>query len=267
SGHMASDGLALGLALLATWMARFPVSERAPFGYRRVEILAALVNGAGLVAIALRIGWEAIVHLQQPPADILSLPMMITAGIGVMVNGINVIMLHQDSHHDLNLKGAFLHMVADMVGSLGVLLAAIAIWAFHWVWADGVVSLFVTVLIVMGTLPLLKQSVAILLEQTPSHLNLAAIRQCIHEIEGVASIEHLRVWTIAPGQEIVAVGVTVARDRGEDSGPYRDQLCQTIQILLNQRFGIHEVMVQINHTKPVMALEQSLLETIVSAKS
>ncbi len=266
SEHMVSDGLALGVALLATWIAQFPPSDQAPFGYRRVEILAALANGLGLVAIALWIGWEAIVQLQLPPNEILSLPMLITAAVGVVVNGINVVMLHQDSHHDLNLRGAFLHMVADMVGSVGVLLAAIAITAFHWLWADSVVSLLVSVLIIAGAIPLIRQSLVILLEQPPAHLELAQMRQWLETQPGIAAVNQLRAWTIAPGQEIVVAWLTIQWDDLEDSGARRDDLLHVLQTTLQKKFGIYEVMLQVTGVKPVIKLERSLLEAISSSQ-
>lgn len=162
SGHLASDCLALVLALLASWIAqRRSSSELAP-GNHWVEVLAALVNGVGLVAIALWIGWEAIERLQSPPVEILSLPMLATASVGFGVNSVNIALLHKDSHHDLNLKGAFLHVLADAASSVGVILAAIAVWALGWNWADGVISLFVSALIIISATPLIVQSLNVL---------------------------------------------------------------------------------------------------------
>ena len=158
SGHMISDSLALALALLATWIARSNSN-------RRIEILAALANGIGLVAIAVWIAWEAIMRLQSPSADILSLPMLITAVAGLGVNSVNAFLLHDSSHHDLNLRGAFLHMVADVIGSIGVILAALAIWVMQWLWADYVVSLFVSCLIFLGAIPLIIESLNLLSEK------------------------------------------------------------------------------------------------------
>jgi cobalt-zinc-cadmium efflux system protein len=274
SEHMVSDGLALGLALLATWIAQFPASEQAPFGYRRVEILAALANGLGLVAIALWIAWEAILCLQRPAEDILSIPMLITAGVGVVVNGINVFMLHEHSHHDLNLKGAFLHMVADMVGSLGVLVAAIAIQQFHWLWADGAVSLLVSGLIITGAVPLIWQSLRILLEQPPAHVNWQQVQQRIVAMEGVVAVTQLRIWTIAPGQEMLAAWITVqpvpqqTASQG-NSHVYRNdrnEFLNNLRACLQEDFGFHEVILQISEQlpamKPIDMLERSLLDAI-----
>ncbi len=158
SGHLASDCFALILALFASWMAQRRRSKDLASGNHWVEVLAALINGVGLVAIALWIGWEAIVRLQSPPVEILSLPMLATASVGLGVNSINIFLLHKDSHHDLNLRGAFLHVLADAASSVGVILAAIAVWALNWLWADGVITLFVSGLIIVSATPLIVQS-------------------------------------------------------------------------------------------------------------
>lgn len=167
SGHLASDCLALILALLASWIAqRRRSSDSAPRNHW-VEILAALINGLGLVAIALWIGWEAVERLQSPPVEILSLPMLVTASVGFGVNSINIFLLHKDSHHDLNIKGAFLHVLADAASSIGVILAAIAVWALNWLWADAVITLFVSGLIILSATPLIVQSLNALFAKSP----------------------------------------------------------------------------------------------------
>ena len=157
SGHMLSDGLALLLALLAAWAAQLPADQRGIFGNPRLEVGAALINSVVLSAIALWIGWEAIERLQTPLIDIASMPMLVTAAIGAGVNGVNVALLHRGSDHDLNLKAAFLHVLADTVSCIGVIVAAIAVAVFHWAWADGAVSLFVASLILCNTIPLVRQ--------------------------------------------------------------------------------------------------------------
>jgi cobalt-zinc-cadmium efflux system protein len=167
SGHLASDCFALILALLASWMAQRRKSSNLVAGNHRVEVLAALVNGVGLVAIALWIGWEAIERLQSPPVEILSLPMLATASVGLGVNSINIVLLHKDSHHDLNVRGAFLHILADAASSVGVILAAIAVWALNWLWADGVMTLLVSGLIIISATPLIAQSLNVLFLKSP----------------------------------------------------------------------------------------------------
>ncbi len=157
SGHMICDSLALGLSVIAAWSASSGF-DKVSFGVVRFEVLAALVNGIGLVAIALWIATEAIARLQSPPVEILSLPMLITAVLGLGVNSINAFLLHDHTHHDLNMRGAFLHIMADVIGSVGVILAAIAVWLMHWFWADGLISLLVSGLIFLSAIPLITQT-------------------------------------------------------------------------------------------------------------
>ncbi len=241
SGHMFSDAIALGIALLATWVASLPASPQAPFGYRRVEILAALVNGMGLVLVAVLIAWEAIARLQSPSTEILSLPMLVTAAIGLGVNSLNAFLLHDHRQDDLNLQGAFLHMVADAISSVGVMLAAIAVWALHWNRADGAISLAVAIFILLGAIPLIQQSLHILLEKAPAHLELAQIQSDLESFDGVKSVDRLRVWSIALNQEALTAELTVTIKEG--SG--RDRLLAQLQTFLQQKFGIQEVFLQL----------------------
>lgn len=174
AGHMAADSVALLLALLATRLAQpkhnvlsdsLADIMATPLAVQPVaawETWAALTNGLGLVAIALWVGWEAIQRLQSPPDAIASLPMLLTAGIGLAVNSANIVLLHRGSAHDLNLRGAFLHVLADAMSCVGVILAAIAVATLHWLWADGAISLFVAGVILLGAVPLVMQSVRLL---------------------------------------------------------------------------------------------------------
>jgi len=258
SGHLFSDTLSLALALLATWIARLPASEQAPFGYRRVEILAALANGLSLVAIASWVGWEAIARLQSPPTEILSLPMLITAVVGLGVNSLNAWFLHRDSHHDLNLRGAFLHMVADAISSVGVILAAIAVGKLHWLWADGAISLLVAGFIATGAMPLLMQSLNILLERSPQRLDLNALTSALSSYEAVVRVETVKLWTVALGQEVLCLQLQVnLRD-----GLARDRLLQQIQAQMRQEFGLQDVIVQMTLATTQEAVSSHLAPTL-----
>jgi cobalt-zinc-cadmium efflux system protein len=164
AGHLFSDCFALLLALLGAWIVkRSKSNEGGESGDRRVETAIALFNGFSLLVIGGGVGLEAIVQLQSPATEILSLPMLIVAIVGLGVNSINILLLHDHSHEDLNLKGAFLHIIADALSSVGVLVAALAVWKMHWLWADGVISLFIALLIMTSALPLIQQSLKLLM--------------------------------------------------------------------------------------------------------
>jgi cobalt-zinc-cadmium efflux system protein len=170
SSHMFSDALALGIALLGTHLTKLPVFNRTPFLQKRAEALAALVNGISLVAIALWIVGEAFIRWLSPDTEIFSLPMLIVAVVGLGVNVINIALLHDSSHSDLNIKSAFLHVVADAVSSIGTILAAIALYLLHWTWADGFISILVSFVILISVIPLVSQSLDILCQETPNQL-------------------------------------------------------------------------------------------------
>ncbi len=165
SGHLVSDCLALLLALLATRMSQSPptwgwlgANQIVIKENSSIETWAAFINGLGLVIVALVIAWESVNRLQIDTVEIASKPMLITAIVGLVVNGINISLLHQGSDHDLNLRGAFLHVVADALGAIGVIVAAIAISLWHWSWADSAISLVISVLIIAAAIPLIRQS-------------------------------------------------------------------------------------------------------------
>jgi cobalt-zinc-cadmium efflux system protein len=164
AGHMVSDCLSLGLALVATFLAK-PYQKHGWVGEQKLalhdrhplETWAALANGIGLVVLAGWIGWEAWAHWQQP-GEIATGPMLITAIVGVGINAINIAILHRGSNHDLNLKGALLHVVADMASAIGVIIAAISVAIFHWLAADCVISFGIAGLILVSALPLVWES-------------------------------------------------------------------------------------------------------------
>jgi cobalt-zinc-cadmium efflux system protein len=167
--------------------------------------------------------------------------MLVTAVIGFLINSINALLLHDGTQQDLNLRGAFLHMVADAVSAIGVILAAVAVWQFHWNWADSVTSLGVAVLIAVGAIPLIRQSLHILLEKTPIHLDVQQIHAHLLDYEGVEAVQQLRLWSIALGQDALLAALTV----NLPSGAGRDRLLQHIQTSLQQEFGIQEVFLQL----------------------
>jgi cobalt-zinc-cadmium efflux system protein len=256
SVHMVSDAAALGIALLAAWLSQRPASNQATFGYRRFEILAALVNGVGLVGIALWIGREAIAHLQSPPDAILSQPMLFAALLGFGVNTVNASLLHTHSHGDLNVRAAFLHMVADAASSVGVVLAAIAVWQWHWLQADSLVSLAIAGLIVTGAMPLIRQSADILLEKVPTHLDVEAIRGHLLTTDGVRAVVDLHVWAIAPGQEALMADLQI----DEMSSEMRDRLLAVLKESLRKTFQLSTVYLQMTSGTPHSVVNFSSLD-------
>ena len=241
AGHMIADVFAIAMSLLAAWIARWPTTPQAPFGYRRVEILAALVNGIGLLIIAGWIGQEAIGQLQTPPHEILTKPMALTALGGLGVHGINAVLLHRHTDDDLNLRGAFLHTVADALSCLGVLFVAAAVHWFDWQWTDGLVSIAIAMLIAAGAIPLIRQSLSILLEQAPSTISPQDVEQHLLRVEEVAKVEQLKIWTIAPGQiHLIAILTVNTASAGQ-----RDVLLNQLQASLFKDFDITEATLQL----------------------
>lgn len=240
SGDMFSDMVALSLTLGATTLAQRPATKTATFGYRRIEILVALLNGLGILAIAALTTWEAINHFQEPDS-IRGLPMLITAGVSLVLNSIIIRLLHDESSHDLNLKGAFLRILADATGSIGVILAALGIYYFNWLWADAVASLLVAAFLCISAVPLVMDSLRILLEFAPDSIDVTAIEAALHSFPEVCQVEKLHVWTITSDQIALNAHLGVKLMTTEK----RDQLLKQLQTYLNQEFGIHELTLQL----------------------
>jgi cobalt-zinc-cadmium efflux system protein len=158
SSHMFSDCLAMGLSLTATVLARWAASRSNALGTQRAELLAALANGIGLVVVASWIVWEAMVRFHSDHPAIASQAMLLTAIVGLGFNAVTVSLLHNHSHNDLNIRGAFLHVLADTVSSIGVIVAALLVWLLHWDWADGVISLITAGLIGLSAIGLIRES-------------------------------------------------------------------------------------------------------------
>lgn len=182
SGHTISDSLALILALLASWFA----SKRV-FINSKIEIIAALINGLGLFTMGGLIIWEGIKHLQHPPTEIVSFPMLITALLSLIINVINAFILHKDSQNDLNLQGAFLHILGDIISSIGVILAALFIWLFNFYLADTIISLFVAILISLTAIPLIIKSCHKLLDKKTN------IETYLRNLPEISQIENLQL--------------------------------------------------------------------------
>lgn len=238
AGHMLSDAAALGLSLFAIWFARRPAPPQKTYGYYRIEILAALANGAALVAISLYIFVEAYQRFHAPP-EILGGPMMAIATGGLVINLLGLWILNEGKSSSLNLRGAWLHVLADGLGSAGAMAAGALILAFGWNWADPVASVLIGLLVLYSSWSLLKEAVAVLMEGAPGHLDVDEVRNSIRGVKGVRSVHNLHIWTITSG--MVALSVHAVAEDGQARG----QLLREIQELLHDRFHIIHATIQI----------------------
>ncbi len=197
AGHMLTDVAALGLALFVAWFSKQPSTPQKTFGYLRWEILAAFVNGATLLLISAWILWEAALRLRAP--EPISGGLMLSVAVaGLMVNIIAARVLVRGSNDNLNARGAYLHVLGDLLASVGTVAAAIAIRYTGWLVADPIASILTTVLIMRGAWLLVRESVDILLESTPAHIPLPAVRGQLEAIPGIESVHDLHVWAVTP---------------------------------------------------------------------
>ena len=240
AGHMLSDAMSLGLALGAIALARRPPTARLSFGFRRAEILAALLNGVALVAISIWIVVEAASRIADPPA-VKGGPTLVVATIGLVVNLVGAAVLWRSAGDSLNLRAAFLHVVADLLGSVGVIVAALVIITTGWLAADPLVSILIAVLVLASSWRVLRESVAVLLEASPEGIDADRVGRAMAAVPGVEEIHDLHIWTITSGFPALSAHVLVGRD--EDCRARRRELAG----LLDREFQIHHSTLQVEH--------------------
>jgi len=210
AGHMFTDVAALILALTAVWFASRPATSKKTFGYYRLEIIAALVNGVALVVISLMIFYGAYERWLDPPV-IRTGPMMAVAAGGLAVNLICAWILRGRHEIDLNIRGAWMHVMGDALGSVAAILAGACMALFGWYAADALFSVVISLLIIWGSIRLIRESTNVLLEGTPAHINLAAVEDAILATDGVSDVHDLHVWTITSGRDALSAHVIHAR--------------------------------------------------------
>lgn len=242
AAHMLTDVTALIIALIAMRISKRPADERRTFGYYRFEILAAAFNAGLLFVVALYIMFEAYQRLQQPP-EIYSLGMLIIASIGLLVNLASMSLLSQEKDNSLNLKSAYLEVWSDMLGSLGVIGAALIIRFFGWSWVDSVVAVLIGLWVLPRTWVLLKETVNILLEGVPSGVNLEKIKAHMMAAEGVLDVHDLHIWAITSDKISLTAHLVVAPNVEEE--PIR----VSVQNILFSQFKIRHTTLQTEHKK------------------
>lgn len=248
AGHMLTDVGGLALALFATWVAARPPTPEKTYGYYRVEILAATVNALLLLGIALLILVEAY-HRLRAPREVQGGPMLAIAVAGLAANLIAAWLLHQDARESLNVRAAYLEVLGDALSSLGVIVAALVVMGTGLTVVDPLVSALIALFIVPRTWRLLKQAVNVLLEGTPSHLDLREIEGAMIQVTGVRRVHDLHVWTLTSGREAMSAHVVVA-DVLES-----ERLLEVLHAVLHARFGIDHTTIQLDVERSVLQIK------------
>lgn len=238
AGHMFSDAGSLGLALFALWIATRPPTPEKSFGYYRTEILAALAHGVTLVLVALYVFYEAYRRFQDPPEVVGPLMMGIAVG-GLVINVVGLFLVRSGKDESLNLKGAWLHVVADAAGSVGAIAAGGLIWWRGWNLADPVASVLIGLLVLGSSWGLLKESVAVLMQTAPGDIDVDEVRDALMKVDGVRAVHHLHVWSITRGMVSLSAHVVVA----EGGTPRR--VLRDVRRRLREGFDIGHTTIQI----------------------
>ena len=237
AGHMLSDSAALGVSFLAAWLATRPMTARRTFGFHRAEVLAALLNSLFLLGIAGWVGTRAVVRLGDP-LEVSALPVLIIATIGLIVNLVALKVLGDHQHSNLNIRGAFLHVLGDTLGSAGVIISALVIQFTGWNTVDALVSLGIAGLLVLSGVRLLRDSVSVLMLATPEGVDGEAVRSGLLSLPGIRGIHDLHIWTVNSG----FVSLSCHADIEANTPP--DAILKSATALLRERFGIRHVTIQ-----------------------
>ncbi|MCB1599430.1 MAG: cation diffusion facilitator family transporter [Lysobacterales bacterium] len=249
AGHNFSDVIGLVLAWAGAAAARLRPDERHTYGWKRASILAAFFNALLLLMAMGALTWEALQRLTVP-APVPGMTLIWVAGVGIVVNTATALLFLRGREHDLNIQGAFLHMAADALVSLGVVVAGVLVLAFGWQWLDPLLSLAIAVVIVVGTWGLFRQSLHLLFDGVPEQIDLAEVRSALEALPGVERVHDLHVW--AMGSTEIALTAHLIRPEG----PPEDDFYQQASALLNARFHIDHITLQVNRAPSEVACGQ-----------
>lgn len=238
AGHMFSDVAALGLSLTAVTWAQRPATAQRTYGFHRAEILAALINGAALLAVAGLIIFEAIERMGVPESVDAKLMVGIAAG-GLLINLVNLRILHGGKQDNLNVRGAFLHVMADTLGSVGAIGAGLLILWFGWTWADPVASVLIAVLVLYSAWGLLRETLDVLMQSVPKHIDLDEVMEALGTLPGVRDAHDLHIWSLTSGHHIATVHLSA--DEGTPHQELVREACKT----LSDQFHIHHSTIQV----------------------
>lgn len=249
AGHMLSDAAALGLSLAALIFGARKATEAKSYGYKRFEILAALLNGLVLIALAVYIMIEAVNRISEPQ-EVMGRNMMIIAVIGLIINIVVAWILHTQAAtgENLNIRSAFMHVIGDLLGSVGAIIAGILIMVFGWNIADPIASIIVSVLVLYSGWNVLKQSVDILMESKPSNIDSHKVIEALESIEGVENVHDLHIWLMTSDYPLMTVHLRVSENAD------RDRVLEISKAMIEKEFHIRHVTIQIEG-RPLCAAE------------
>ncbi len=242
AAHMATDTLALVIALVAVRLSRLPSDAKRTYGYARFEAFGALINGTLLFVVAAYILWEAIGRFAKPP-EVASTGMLVIAGLGLVVNLISMRLLKAGSEESLNMKGAYLEVWSDMLGSLAVLIAAVIIYFTQWWILDPILAVLIGLWVLPRTWTLLRASIHILLEGVPDNIALSEVRELLLNTPGVVDVHDLHIWSLASKSPTMTAHIVAADEVADLHG-----LRQTIADQLKEAFDIHHLTLQMETT-------------------
>ncbi len=238
AGHNLSDVVSLLLAWGASHLASKNPTEKRTYGFRRVTILASLTSAILLLVALGSIAWEAFGRLSHPqPVE--GLTIIIVAGIGVVINSATAMLFISGQKHDLNIKGAYLHMAADAGVSLGVVVAGIAILLTGWLWLDPVISLLIVIVILVGTWNLLQDSIDLSIDAIPKGIDLAEIKNYLTRIDNVSKIHDLHIWALSTTETALTVHLVTTKDSVDNL------FLKEVQEHLHDNFGINHATIQV----------------------
>jgi cobalt-zinc-cadmium efflux system protein len=238
AGHMLTDVAGLGLALLAIRFAERPATPERTYGFYRVEILAALANAVVLIGISLYILYEAYERFMNPP-EVESKAMLLIAGIGLVINVVGILILRAGASESLNMKGAYFEVLSDLLTSVGVIIAGVIMLTTGWYYADPLLSAGIGLFILPRTWMLLRDALGVLLEGTPSDVNLASVRDGISSVPGVEGVHDLHVWSLTSGVNAMSVHAVL------EDGATHDDVLVAIRKLVTSEFKIAHATVQV----------------------
>lgn len=254
AGHMLTDSAAIGLALLAMWISARPVSITRTFGFQRTEILAALLNALSLWLITAWIFIEAYRRFMEPP-EVQGLLMLAVGSGGLIINLAVAWTLHRSANESLNVEGAFLHVLGDLLGSVAVVVASLLVAIFDWYVVDPIFSVIIGVLILLSSTRLLWKVSHVLMEGTPAHVNLHQLCQRLEQEAGITGVHDIHAWSITTGYDAFSAHVTTDLSTGETS----DEILTRLRDITSKEFGISHITIQLEES-PEGCLEDHHIE-------